>query len=204
MKEKITPEALISPIEELIKTHALQFDSLNRFTTKMAVHIPGVAEWTLFLVENHSEANKEVALLGAWLHDCGHIWHDFTPDEDHAVRGEAKARQILENLSADQETIVSVTRIVRRHRNRDLPPETIEERIVAAADSATHFSDNEHMNIVKDKKFGSSDQERIQTALGKLERDWRDIQVFPELAQKLKEQCEAIKKELLAFSSPPC
>ncbi len=204
MKKKLSPKALIPPVRQLIKTHAPQFDLLNRFTTRMAVHIPGVVEWTLFLAENHPEANKEVAVLGAWLHDCGHIWHDFTPDEDHAIRGEAKARQILENLSADQETIVSVTRIVRRHRNRDLPPETVEERIVAAADSATHFSDNEHMNIVKDKKSGSSDQERIQILLGKLERDWRDVQVFPELAQKFKDQYEAIKKELLAFSSPSC
>lgn len=198
--ENLTSNTLISQVRELVINQAKSPASKNTF---WSIHIPLVVKWTNTLLESHPEANKEIALLGAWLHDVGHVWPSSSPDEDHAVRGEAKARQILENLGVDEERVTAITKIVRRHRNRDVKPEAIEEKIVAAADSATHFDQIYRHDILKDSYFGETLKDRIENVLSKLERDWHDISVFSELAEKLKEKYETFKKEIQAQSLLP-
>ncbi|HUV72435.1 MAG TPA: HD domain-containing protein [Clostridia bacterium] len=195
MKKALSPGSLIPPVQELIEKQARAYDLRDEGSSQIAGHIPLVLKWTVFLAEKHPQANKDIAILGALLHDCGYLWDGYKLDVDHAATGEPRARKILANLGADPETIESVARIVRRHRNRDIKPETVEELIVAAADSAAHFSQGVHLAILRDKEkdFGLPPK---QIAMEKLERDWKDVQAFLELAEELRNQYEMIKKEL--------
>jgi hypothetical protein len=129
------------------------------------------------------------------LHDIGSIWPEVSTDEDHAVRGEIKAREILAGFKVERETIEKVAHIVRAHRNNDVKPTTIEAKIVAAADSASHFYGDTYQTILNYEPLGNL-RTRAECALAKLERDWRDVSVFPLLAKKLKADYLKIKEQL--------
>lgn len=189
---------LISKIRQLVlsgQDKFLERIGAGLFTTG---HILMVVELSEQLLKTHPEADKNITVLGAWLHDSGHIWGgsgDY-PDnkQDHAVTGEIKAREILLDFKADSQTIEKVCHIVRSHRNRDVAPNTIEAKIVAATDSGAHFYGGTYDNILKHAKGGL--KEKAGYSLEKLERDWRDVSVFPELAEKLKENYQTIKSKL--------
>jgi len=165
-----------------------------------AVHIPQVVETTFWLAKQIKEANPEIAVLGAWLHDVGHLWFDdFVNVHDHAVRGEIKTRAILTDFGADGQTITAVTHIVKSHRNRDVAPATIEAKIVAASDSASHLQNNTYEKLIVDEKLSGTAEERVKICLEKLERDWWDISVFPELVKEMNGKYERTK-ELLTIA----
>lgn len=136
---------LINKVKQLVLVQSDIF--LNKvgkdlFGPTGPTHIPSVVRLSKKLTKSHPEADKNIVILGAWLHDSGHIWDgdgSYPNVQDHAVTGEKKAREILENFGVDELIIEKVSHIVRSHRNRDVAPQTIEAKIVAAADSAAHF-----------------------------------------------------------------
>ena len=187
----------------ILKVRRLVLSEQDKFIKRVgaglfgAIHIPLVVRLSKKLLLTHPEADKNITILGAWLHDSGHLWggKGNYPDKiDHAVTGEIKAKEILRDFGADSRTIEKVSHIVRSHRNRDIAPKTIEAKIVAAADSGAHFYGNTYDNILKHSKGNL--KQKAGYALDKLERDWRDVSVFPELAEKLKENYETIKQRL--------
>jgi len=192
---------LITQAEEIILPQADVFDSWQIIKAKMASHIPEVIKWTKYLSKEAPEANIEIVLLGAWLHDCGLIMGRDFLTTDHAILGEIRAREILLSLGAREELIKSVTHIVRCHRNRDVKPETIEAKIVVAADSTAHFTDGTHESIMTDERLGGM-RERAKFVLAKLERDWRDVNQFSFLAKKLEKSY--LKKRKKLFSIAGC
>lgn len=189
---------LILKVRQLVLSEQDKF--LERIGTGLFTtgHISTVVQLSKQLLKTHPEADKDITVLGAWLHDSGYIWGgsgDY-PDnkQDHAVTSEVKAREILIDFSADNQTIEKVCHIVRSHRNRDVAPNTVEAKIVAAADSGAHFYGETYNNILNHSKGNT--KEKAGYALEKLERDWRDVSVFPELAEKLKENYQIIKTKL--------
>jgi len=56
-------------------------------------------------------------------------------------------------------------------------PKTLEEKILACIDSASHMTDSMYLNILKEG--------RIDYCKGKLERDFRDIALIPQVQKKL-------------------
>lgn len=138
----------------------------------------------LFLVEGEAEkvlkiypeADLTITILGAWLHDLGHfIGRD---KEDHAIVGEEEARKFLATLTDDKNLIEAVAHCVRAHRCKDVQPETIEAKIVAFSDSASHLIHE----IVYPDIFFKFDK---KTALGKLGRDYRDLALLPKAQMDL-------------------
>lgn len=188
----------------ILKVRRLILSEQDKFIKRVGtglfgtIHIPMVVRLSKQLLKTHPEADKNITVLGAWLHDSGHIWGGIGnyPDnkQDHAVTGEIKAKEILHDFGADSQTIEKVSHIVRSHRNRDVAPKTIEAKIVVAADSGAHFYGGTYDNILKNSK--GTLKEKAGYSLEKLERDWRDVSVFPELAEKLKENYKTIKEKL--------
>ncbi|OGD57346.1 hypothetical protein A2V71_00825 [Candidatus Berkelbacteria bacterium RBG_13_40_8] len=152
-------------------------------------HLVQVERWAKRLLETHSEADEEIVMLGVYLHDIAH--YPVDKNSDHAVRGEEKATEFLKDNNYPEDRIKKVTHLVRSHRCKDIQPETIEARILACADSASHLTDSMYLDIIQD--------ERSDYALGKLERDYRDIGIFPEIQQELKPLHEAWKNLINAF-----
>jgi len=128
-------------------------------------------------------------LLSVWLHDIGQL---FKPKEaDHAIKSEKEARRFLSEVGLAPEKIERVAHCVRAHRNKDVSPETLEAKILAAADSASHMTDICYIDMVQ-----SGEKESV---LAKLDRDYRDVAFFPELKKEVTPLYRAWKELLGVF-----
>lgn len=138
-------------------------------------HVPEVEKWVKKIREYYPKSDLEVVLLGAWLHDISHYL--VKEGEDHAVRSEEMAREFLSG-KIDKEVIDQVCHCVRSHRCKDVMPDTLEAKILACADSASHMSGIVYMDML-------ARGHKVTTVEQKLERDYRDIAVFPEIKRLL-------------------
>ncbi|MBW3018236.1 HD domain-containing protein [Candidatus Woesearchaeota archaeon] len=152
-------------------------------------HMPEMERWAHYMLKRFPEADREVVLLSVWLHDVGH--YPVPTEIDHAVRGVDRSREFLENEGLVDGKLEKVLHCVRAHRCRDVKPTTIEAKIIAFIDSASHMTDK---NIYLDMVRVYNSYEKI---LGKLERDYRDLELFPEIKKELEELYIAWKHILL-------
>jgi hypothetical protein len=153
-------------------------------------HIEEIERWARIMIKKHPEADEEVILLGVFLHDIGH--YPIDKETDHAVTSERIARKLLTEWGVDEKKAEKVLHCIRAHRCKDVQPETIEAKIIACIDSASHLTDRMYLDIVRDG--------RTEYALGKLDRDYRDLSHFPEIKEMTKELYESWKRLLHAYS----
>ena len=173
---QIPPGAPIA-MHEIIKQHFLgtvsraghKYDYLLR-------HLPLVEKWANKLCALYPNANKNVVLGGVWLHDIGQVVGD--ENVDHAVNSEREAISYLRGLNINAETVEKVAHCARSHRCKDVQPNTLEAKIVAVADSASHMTDIVYIDM--------SNRGEVEKVKGKLERDYRDTGLFPELQSLVK------------------
>ncbi|MEI6266282.1 MAG: HD domain-containing protein [bacterium] len=151
-------------------------------------HVDIVAKWVEKLCDMHPEADREAALVAAWFHDLGHF---IDEGNDHAVTSEKEAIDFLKKDGANSEFVKKVAHAVRAHRNKDVKPDTIEAKIVCCADSASHLTADVYMNVLAD--YGKD------TVMGKLERDYRDLEDFPGIKKELTPIYLAWKAVIEAF-----
>ena len=142
-------------------------------------HVPEAEKWARFMVKKYPQANEEVVLLSVWLHDIGH--YPIPTDIDHAIRSEQRAKEFLLSEGYPVEKMNEVLHCVRAHRCSDVLPESIEAKIMAFVDSASHMTDSMYFDMSKlDKE--NSENFRVY---GKMERDFRDLSSFPEVKTEL-------------------
>jgi predicted metal-dependent HD superfamily phosphohydrolase len=187
MPERLTPTELL----ELTKKHFLDTFAQKEkpIYSYLPQHVHQVATWAERILTTQPEANSQVVRLAVWLHDIGHVLGQ--EDTDHAVKSEVESKRFLTENGLDTKTIEAVAHCVRAHRNRDIPPSTPEAKIIAAADSASHFTDINYIIHC---------QEGIKTyALEKLERDYRDVGLISGLQEQLTPLYQAWKQLLAVF-----
>lgn len=156
-------------------------------------HVNEVEKWANFLCDQHQQANREIVLLGVWLHDIGH--YPLPTEIDHAIRSEKLAKRFLAANKYPLTKIKDVLHCVRAHRCKDVMPQTIEAKIVSCADSASHMTDSMYMNIAHDDKELKQDFR----AYAKIDRDFRDVAAFPEVKKALNPVYCAWKKLLQEY-----
>jgi len=154
-------------------------------------HVDIVRHWAEKLCDTHPEADREAVVIAALFHDLGHFVDNN--GEDHSVYSEIEARKFLKSENAPTELIEKVTKAVRSHRNADVKPESIEEKIVVFADSASHLTVPDVYLYVAAGKYGK------KSALEKLDRDYRDLDLFPEEKRDLEKLYFAWRDILNAF-----
>ncbi len=147
----------------------------------MKTHLPEVERWAKFLLKRYKDANKEITLLGVWLHDIGH--YIKSEEDDHSIVSEKKAKEFLEKQNYSKEKLKKVLHCVRSHRCRDIKPKTIEAKIVAGADSASHITEITYFDILKRGHLKNNEK----YLKSKMKRDFNDISKFPELKEELKD-----------------
>jgi HD superfamily phosphodiesterase len=152
-------------------------------------HVPEVVKWVKKIREYYPKSDLEVVLFGAWLHDVSHYL--VNDGEDHAVKSEEMSREFLSG-KIDKDTIDRVCHCVRSHRCKDVAPETLEAKVLACADSASHMSGIIYMDML-------SNGHRVATVDEKLERDYRDIFIFPEVKELLTPIYKLWKSMLLEY-----
>lgn len=158
----------------------------------LLAHVTEVERWANFLLDKQSQADPFIVLSSVWLHDIGHFG---PPGIDHAVRSAEMAYQILTKLAIHPRLIDLIVHCVRAHRNKDIPPQTLEAKILTAADSASHLSSINYIVHLSDGE--------IDYAQGKLDRDFRDLEPFPELKSALTPLYAAWKTWFTAYLSLP-
>lgn len=152
-------------------------------------HVNEVERWAKKILEIKSDADSDVVLLGVWLHDIGQLIG--YKEIDHAISSEIEARRFLAEKGIQKDIIEKVAHCVRAHRCKDIQPSTIEAKIVAASDSASHMTD-----IVYADMASRGD---VQGAKDKLERDYRDKGLIPEISNELDDLYIAWKNLLEVF-----
>lgn len=152
-------------------------------------HVNEVEKWALKILEIKREANRDIVLLGVWLHDIGQlVGHK---NIDHAINSEFEAKRFLSEKGVNMDIINRVAHCVRAHRCKDVQPSTLEARIVAACDSASHMTDIVYVDMAS--------RGEIDSAKAKLERDYRDKSLIPEISKELDVLYLAWKKLLEVF-----
>lgn len=130
-------------------------------------------------------------LISVWHHDIGQATGGEEPD--HAVTSEAEARRLLAAAGLSPDGIEEVAHCVRAHRCRDVQSKSLEAKIVAAADSASHMTDINYIVMAS----GVS----ARRALEKLERDYRDVGLVPDLRDEITPLYEAWRRLLDAYAA---
>lgn len=137
-------------------------------------HFAQMEKWAKKLFEIFPDANQDIVYLAIWLHDTGH----YSGDQNigHDLKSEKLTREFLKD-KVEKEFAEKVVRAVRAHRCKDVLPITIEEKIVACIDSASHMTDDMYSSIASSGRFNF--------ALAKIERDFRDIGLIPEVQKEV-------------------
>lgn len=153
-------------------------------------HVPEVERWAKHLLKKYPQADEEAVLLAVWLHDTGH--YPILAEIDHAIRSEERAKEFLEKEKYQKDKTDKVLNCVRAHRCRDVMPCSIEAKIVACADSASHMTEPTiYLDMARNRKFTD--------LYAKMERDYRDVGIFPEIQGELKELYENWKGLIRAY-----
>lgn len=170
MLNRSTDCGIISSMIDKIKKHALSIMRADPYLAYMIDHhIPEVERWANILLKRFPKADKKVVLAAVYLHDIGHQVDKKAPD--HAVVSEIKTRTFLPTIDADPVFIEKVASAVRSHRNADVAPRTLEDKILAVADSLSHMTDIVYIDRAR--------KGQLEQAKQKLERDFRDTTLLP-------------------------
>jgi len=155
-------------------------------------HVPEAEKWARKMLKKYPEADEEIVFLAVWLHDFGH--YPIPTEIDHAVRGEERAKNFLEKENYSRDKVKKVLHCVRSHRCKDVMPETIEAKIMAFSDSASHMTDTMYLDMVRTDEEG-----KFSRTYAKMERDFRDLAIFPEVQNELAELYESWRVLLKAY-----
>ncbi|AEE91091.1 Metal dependent phosphohydrolase [Tepidanaerobacter acetatoxydans Re1] len=110
----------------------------NFFGMGCFYHIEAVVKNSELLADKYN-ADKEVVIIAAWLHDIASVT-DYNLYKQHHIYGAEMANDILQQLGYDRNKIKLVEQCIKNHRgsisnNR----KTVEELCVADADAISHF-----------------------------------------------------------------
>jgi len=98
------------------------------------IHIKPVIEYSKQMAEKYG-ADVDAVWVGAILHDVARL----TDEEPHDEIGSQKGYEMLLEKGFDENFAQKVKNIILRHRCKNYPPESLEEKVVASADAMAHF-----------------------------------------------------------------
>jgi HD superfamily phosphodiesterase len=185
-------EVALKAKEHLLELEAEAYRNLKPGSGKYSYlprHLAQVEGWAKRLLGEHPEANSDVVLVSVWMHDIGLI--TGSEEIDHAINSETEVKRFLPTTGASGALLKAVAHCVRAHRCRDVQPDTIEAKILAVSDSASHMTDTVYIEM--------ANRGEKEAALGKLERDLRDVSLFPELRGEVLPLYQGWKDLLTAY-----
>lgn len=146
----------------------------NKFGMGIYYHIEAVAQNASLLAEKY-DADKEVVMIAAWLHDIASVT-DYMLYKNHHLHGAEIAREILEKFQYEEEKIALVQECIRNHRGSICNIKSSAEEIcVADADAISHFDSVPSLLYMVYVKKGMSIEEGKEFVKGKLVRSFRKL-----------------------------
>jgi HD superfamily phosphodiesterase len=154
-------------------------------------HLLGVEKFAKELLRKFPKANKEVVMLGVWLHDLQRIRR--IPG-DHEKKGALEATKFLKEYGYSKETIKKVKGIIETHSCENKRPTSLEGKILATADALSVYFKDFFINIAI---RGDHDTEGYKEwVMEKLNRNYQKKIFFDFAKKKIKKRQEIIKKFL--------
>ncbi len=175
----------IQQLEAEVKDLFVKSENKN-WRTFWSVHLKPVIEYSKQMAEKYG-ANFEAVWAGAILHDIAKI----TNEEPHDEIGSRKAYAMILEKGFDEDFAQKVKQIVLKHRCRNYPPESLEEKIVASADAMAHFIPPFHLWMFEslDKDFSQI----MESGAKKIKRDFEEKIFFEDERKQVEKQYEVLK-----------
>ncbi len=133
-------------------------------------------------------ADKEIVLLAAWLHDIGSIIYGR---ENHHITGVEIAEKKLKELNYPEQKIELIKKCIMNHRG-SVPKkrESIEEQIIAEADALSNFDNITNLfdAVFTYEKLSRKDAEK--SVREKLQRKWNQL-TFEKSKERVKSKYDA-------------
>lgn len=170
----------VKQIKERIKEECYKINHLDWFYDN---HLLAVEKSANFLLKKLPKADKEIVLLGVWLHDIQRV---RKIKGDHQKIGAIEAKKIMLEYGYSLDIIKKVTGIILSHSCKNLMPTTLEEKVLANADAMAHYSNNFYLQIAV---LGQRSLEEFKIwALEKLARDYNQRMFFPFAKKEIKKR----------------
>jgi HD superfamily phosphodiesterase len=152
-------------------------------------HLKVVDKNAQWILEKVPEADREVVLLGTWLHDMQRV---RGIKMDHQAGGAQEAEKIMGEIGYDNEVIEKVKNIILTHSCSGKMPTTIEGRVLATADAMAHYTTDFFLRIalLGDRTL----EEYKKWALEKLEKNYNVKISFDFARDTIEDRHNTIKK----------
>lgn len=163
---------IINYLEKEIKSRC---ESKNNFFGEgIFYHIKAVAENAAYLSGQYG-ADKEIAVIAAWLHDIASIT-DYSLYEEHHIHGAEMAEEILNRFDYDKDKLLLVKKCILNHRgSKPSEKQSAEEICIADADSVSHFDSVPSLFYLAYVKRGLGIREGVDFVKNKLERSYNKL-----------------------------
>ena len=165
-------EDIINYLEKEIENRAVK--KSNKFGIGVLYHIKAVVK-NAEILANKYNADKEVCIIAAWLHDIASIT-DYNLYEEHHIYGAKMAEEILKKFKYDNNKIELVKSCILNHRgsieNKRLSKE---EQIIADADAISHFDSIPSLLYLAYKEKNLSIEDGANFVKNKLERSFNKL-----------------------------
>ena len=146
----------------------------NKFGIGVLYHIEAVVKNAEILAKKYN-ADEEVCIISAWLHDIASIT-DYDLYQEHHIHGTKIADEILRKFEYDENKIKLVKKCILNHRGSiDNKRLSKEEQIIADADAISHFDSIPSLLYLAYKEKKMSIEEGINFVKNKLERSYNKL-----------------------------
>lgn len=181
----------ILEIKKLIK-HECQISGLLWFYN---THLLAVEKFIKILLIKLPKADKEIVMLGAWLHDLQRVRNI---KGSHAKIGASEAAKVMSEFKYSEKTINAVKEIILSHScNSKIIPKTVEAKILASADAMSHYVNDFYLQIAV---LGQRDVNNYKIwALEKLNRDYNK-KIYFNFAKKIIKKRHDLLKSLFTMN----
>jgi HD superfamily phosphodiesterase len=158
-------------------------------------HVPIVASNTEEL-SHRFNANADIAVAGAWLHDFGDAFVDRHSNEHDEV-SKVEATKVLNASGYSDDEIKKVLgEVILPHSCKDgFLPTTIEGQVMATADALAHLTTDFYVQFAwKHLPEGKSYEQYLEWVAKKLERDCHDKIFFDEVREEVRHRYVVLKE----------
>jgi len=152
-------------------------------------HLLAVEKFSKELLKKLPKAEKEIVLLGVWLHDLQRI---RGIKGDHQKIGAREAEKVMKEFGYPNDIISKVKNIISTHScYGSNTPKILEGKILASADAMSHYVNDFYIKIamLRDR----TPEEFKKWALDKIDRDYNKKIFFPFAKKRIKKRYNFLK-----------
>lgn len=154
-----------------------------------STHLLAVEKFAKELLKKLPKADKEIVLLGVWLHDIQRI---RGLKGEHAEIGAKEAEKVLQKFRYSKEMIERIKDVILAHSCDKVMPKTLEAKILASADAMSHYVNDFYLTIAV---TGERDLKSFKKwVLEKLNRDYNKKISFNFAKQMIKKRHDVLKE----------